>query len=293
MTSLSPAIPPSVPSSPMPPLPLVVAPAIAGRATTSGAPSSPTAPLSARVGSNEVRPAPLSPATRLNHSLTAAGEKRLLEALARRAPAWVTSDGLTIFGLAAQIAAGAFYALASRHPAALLAVIACIAFNWLGDSLDGTLARVRRQGRPRFGFYVDHVVDLLGSAALMIGLALSGFVHPAVAAAMLLGFLLLAAESYLATYTLGRFQLSTGPFGPTELRLLLIAGNLALLHGPWVHLFGHRLLLFDLGGGIAALSMLVTFVVLGARHTAELYRLEPIPEAPVARAAGQAKEPRA
>ena len=98
------------------------------------------------------------------------------------------------------------------RPRALLLVIVCVVLNWLGDSLDGTLARVRQQQRPRYGFYVDHMVDILGSVALMGGLGCSGFLHWQAAIAMLIGFLLLSSESYLATYTLSRFQMSQGMF---------------------------------------------------------------------------------
>jgi len=218
-----------------------------------------------------------SPAHRVNQSLTSSVEKRILEYLAHRAPRWLTSDQLTLLGLAAQIAAGALYALARFNKFTLLLVIACIILNWLGDSLDGTLARVRSQQRPRFGFYVDHIVDCFGAIALMSGLALSGFLHWPVAIAMLVAFLLLSAESYLATYTLSCFQLSTGIFGPTEIRLLLIAGNLALLRSPYSNLFGHRFLLFDVGGIIASACMFGTAIVLTLRHTAQLYREEPLP----------------
>ena len=167
-------------------------------------------------------------ARRVNRSLTAAAEKRALTWMAERAPAWLTSDQLTMLGLIAQIGAGVFYGLARLNKYWLLGVIACIVLNWLGDSLDGTLARVRNQQRPRYGFYVDHMVDVLGATAMMCGLGLSGFVHWPVAIAMLVAFLLLSAESYLATYTLDCFQMSQGIFGPTEIRILLVAGNVAL-----------------------------------------------------------------
>jgi phosphatidylglycerophosphate synthase len=216
-------------------------------------------------------------AARINASLTAGVERRALRWMAERAPRWVTSDGLTILGLAAQIAAGIFYALARYDRRTLLLAIPCLALNWLGDSMDGTLARVRRQQRPRYGFYVDHMVDVCGALALMGGLALSGMVHWPVAAAMLVGFLVLASESYLATYTLGRFELSQGLFGPTELRLLLVAANLALLRSPFVSVFGHRLLLFDLGGTIGAAGMFVIAIAVTVRHTVQLFREEPLP----------------
>ena len=220
--------------------------------------------------------AAFTPALRVNEALTASLEKRALQWMATRAPLWLTSDQLTLLGLSAQIAAGVGYALARTHRFALLMVVLCIALNWLGDSLDGTLARVRCQQRPRYGFYVDHMVDVFGAVALMGGLALSGYLHWETAAAMLIAFLLLSAESYLATYTLSRFELSQGIFGPTEIRILLVIGTLALLRSPYATLFGHRMLLFDLGGAIAAVCMVATAVRLTVSHTAQLYREEPL-----------------
>jgi phosphatidylglycerophosphate synthase len=218
-----------------------------------------------------------SSANRVNRSLTASAEKRALHWMAQRAPSWLTSDQLTALGLGAQIAAGISYALARYDRRALVLVIVCIALNWLGDSMDGTLARVRNQQRPRYGFYVDHIVDIFGASALMCGLGLSGLIHWQTAAAMLVAFLLLAGESYLAAYSLSRFQLSQGCFGPTEIRILLILGNLALLRSPYASVFGRRMLLFDLAGTIAAGIMVAMVVFIAARHTAQLYRQEPLP----------------
>ena len=216
-------------------------------------------------------------ARRVNESLTAAMEKRALQWMAERAPAWVSSDRLTALGLVAQVGAGIFYALVRYHRYALVGVIVCVVLNWLGDSMDGTLARVRRQQRPRYGFYVDHIVDVFGAVALMFGLGCSGLVHWQTAIAMLVAFLVLSSESYLATYTLGCFQLSQGIFGPTEIRILLIIGNVALLRSPYSTVFGHRMLLFDLGGTIAVVCMVVMAAVVTVRHTAQLYREEPLP----------------
>jgi len=215
-------------------------------------------------------------AQRVNRSLTANLEKRALEWMAARAPRWVTSDGLTMLGLGAQIGAGVCYALSRWNRFALVGVMVCVALNWLGDSMDGTLARVRRQQRPCYGFYVDHMVDVVGAVALMCGLGCSGFLHWYTAVAMLIAFLVLSSESYLATYTLGRFQLSQGIFGPTEIRILLILGNLALLRSPYATVLGHRMLLFDLGGAIAAVCMFAMALMITVRHTAQLYRQEPL-----------------
>jgi phosphatidylglycerophosphate synthase len=215
-------------------------------------------------------------ARRVNRSLTASMEKRALVWMAEHAPSWLTSDQLTLLGLLAQIAAGLCYALSRYNRLALLLVIVFIALNWLGDSLDGTLARVRQQQRPRYGFYVDHMVDVFGSVALMVGFACSGFLHWQTALAMLIAFLVLSSESYLATYTLSCFEMSHGFFGPTEIRILLIIGNLALLRSPYTNLFGHRFLLFDIGGVIATAIMLVMAITVTLRHTAALYRQEPL-----------------
>jgi phosphatidylglycerophosphate synthase len=216
-------------------------------------------------------------ASRVNRSLTASIEKRALQWMAARAPKWVSSDQLTLLGLTAQLGAGACYAWSRFNRCALLGVVLCIALNWLGDSLDGTLARVRQQQRPRYGFYVDHMADIVGSVALMFGLGCSGLLHWQTAVAMLVAFLVLSSESYLATYALTRFQLSQGIFGPTEIRILLIVGNLALLRNPYASLFGYKILLFDLGGAIAAVCMFVMAIQITLRHTVELYRQEPLP----------------
>ncbi|HUK87630.1 MAG TPA: CDP-alcohol phosphatidyltransferase family protein [Terriglobales bacterium] len=217
------------------------------------------------------------PAPRIQESLTSGAEKKLLVWLAERLPAQVNSDHLTALGAAAMLLAGASYAVARFDPRALALASLFIALNWLGDSLDGTLARVRNCQRPRYGFYVDHVLDTFGAFFLMGGLALSGYVHPGIALGMLIAFLMLSAEVYLATYTLGSFHMSFWRFGPTEIRLCLIAGNLALLRWPTAHLFGHAFRLFDVGGAVATAGMGAMLVVSAARHIAKLYREEPLP----------------
>jgi phosphatidylglycerophosphate synthase len=201
-------------------------------------------------------------------------EKKVLLWMAERTPAWISSDHLTAIGFAGQLLAGVFYALSRWNKYYLLAVVGCLAVNWLGDSLDGTLARVRRQQRPRYGFYVDHMVDSFGAVAMMGGLALSGYMHPWIAIGLLVAFLLLSIQSYLATYTLGEFHLSFWNFGPTELRLLLAVGNLALLHWPIV-LHGHYRL-FDVGGTIGLVGMTLIIVFFTVKNGYRLYREERI-----------------
>ena len=213
---------------------------------------------------------------RVQESWVAAPEKCALLWLAARTPRWIRPDHLTALGLAAQVGAGACYTLAAWNRHALLGVIVCLALNWLGDSLDGTLARMRQQLRPRYGFYVDHMVDSFGALALMGGLALSGYMHPAIAIGLLVAFLMLSIQSYLATHALGEFRLSFWRFGPTELRILLAVGNLALLWKPQVHFLGGYYRLFDLGGviGLAGMALMVIFFT--AQNTMQLYREERI-----------------
>src|ERR1700720_1449229 len=174
------------------------------------------------------RPRKFENATRLQNSFTAATERKALLWLAARMPSSINSDHLTVLGFAAMFLAGCSYALARWTPWGLLLATVFLALNWLGDSLDGTLARVRNRQRPRYGFYVDHIVDTFAAFFLMGGLALSGYIRPAIAFGLLVAFLMLSIEAYLTTYTLGQFQLSYWKFGPTEIRLLLAAGNVGL-----------------------------------------------------------------
>lgn len=224
------------------------------------------------------RQRPVPDMLRVQESWLALPEKRALLWLAERTPDAIGPDHLTVLGLAAQIGAGLCYSLSAVNRYALLGVIVCLAVNWLGDSLDGTLARVRQGQRPRYGFYVDHMVDSFGALALMGGLALSGYMNPWIALGLLIAFLMLSIQSYLAAHALGEFRISFWRFGPTELRLLLAVGNAVLLWKPMAHLFGHEFRLFDVGGaiGLAAMAAMVVFFTL--QNTARLYREERIPQ---------------
>src|SRR5262249_20199363 len=142
-------------------------------------------------------------ARRIQQSFLANLEKRTLIWLAARTPAWINSDHLTVLGLLSMAGARASYWWSHSNPLGLLLVIVCLALNWLGDSLDGTLARFRDHSRPRYGFYVDHIVDAFSALFLLGGLALSGYMAPAVALGLLIAYLMLSVEVYLASYTLG------------------------------------------------------------------------------------------
>jgi phosphatidylglycerophosphate synthase len=215
-------------------------------------------------------------AKREQESFLAPLEKRCLIWLAHHMPAWVNSDHLTLLGLVALLGAGLSYWWARSSPAGLYAVVVCLALNWLGDSLDGTLARVRNRQRPRYGFYVDHVVDAFGALFLLGGLALSGFMSERIALCLLIAYLMLSIEVYLATYALGTFHISFWKFSPTELRILLAIGSLVLVWRPDAHVRGTDWRLFDVGGVAGIIGMAAMLVIAAARHTRALYNAEKI-----------------
>ena len=211
---------------------------------------------------------------RYHRSLTADAEKRLLIWMALRLPRIINSDHLTLLGFMSSLGVAVAFALTPLWPAAPLLVVPLLALNWLGDSLDGTLARVRKEERPRYGYYVDHVIDVAGMAAIGSGLALSDLMTPVMGPGVALAYVLLAAESFLATHTSGTFRMSFGPFGPTELRIVLAAGAVRAAFDPLIAVGGHEMRLFDVGGAVAVAGMLIVFVVTAARNTRALFRAD-------------------
>ena len=215
---------------------------------------------------------------RENGSILARAEKAALVWMARRLPHWVNSDHLTLLGFAAMLMAGVAYWAAHRNRWALILVVVALFFNWLGDSLDGTLARVRNRLRPRYGFYVDHVLDMVGTFCLLGGLALSGYMNPLLALGMLAAYLTAAAEEFLATHVRQVFHLSFLGFGPTELRIILSIGTIYLLYNQWVHLGSLGVFrLFDVGGTVAIAGLMLKLAVCAIRNTHALYLAERLP----------------
>ena len=225
---------------------------------------------------------------REHRSILAAAEKRLLIYIAERLPRFINSDHLTSLALAGMALAGGAFAAARWDRRALWLVVVALAINWFGDSLDGTLARVRHHERPRYGFYVDHVLDVLSILFIFAGLVLGGHMRAYIGGAFLLAYYLLMIEIALATHAVGTFRISFFKFGPTELRILLAIGTLRLIESPFVSIAGSRYLLFDVGGAVAVAGLVFTFIVSAAANTRRLYRAEPLPRQ--ARAAGS-KDP--
>src|SRR5258706_16204281 len=213
-------------------------------------------------------------AERANTSALSSLEKRALIWLARHMPPFIHSDHLTALGFVSLFCVGLSYWFSRYSPVGLGLVIVFLTLNWFGDSLDGTLARVRNRQRPRYGFYLDHVLDACGSVFVFAGLALSGYMSERVAVGLLVAYFLLSIEIYLATYTVGKFHLSFAAFGPTELRLLLIAGNIALFFKPVSIIFGRQYLMFDVGVTVGIAGMAVALLWSIVRHTVYLYHAE-------------------
>ena len=210
---------------------------------------------------------------RQHTSITAASEKRLLIWMAGRLPRWINSDHLTFTGFAAMAGIGACFWAGGQ---ALALVIPLLILNWFGDSLDGTVARVRRCERPRYGYYVDHVLDAIGFGALFGGLVLGGFMSPAIGLGFLSAYYLLVAEISMATHARGTFRMSFGQVGPTELRILLAVGTLQLMRSAFVTPFGHSFLLFDVGGAVGIAGLLLTFAGSAFSNGMALYKEEPM-----------------
>jgi archaetidylinositol phosphate synthase len=218
--------------------------------------------------------ASFQPAKRSQASFLSALEKRALLWIAQRLPARVNSDHLTILGFVSLLASGALFWYSRVNRAAVPLAIFFLALNWFGDSLDGTVARVRNKQRPRYGFYVDHILDAVGMFFLMSGLALSGFMSPAVAYAFLIAYFLLSIEIYLATYTIGTFHLSHWNFGPTELRILLAIGSAVAVFRPYSIIAGRSFLLFDVGFAVGTVGLVLILAQAVVLHTRALYQLE-------------------
>ena len=205
--------------------------------------------------------------------LLARPETALLRWLARRTPARLVPDHFTALALLAAAGIAAAYALSAGHPALLWAAAGLLVVHWLGDSLDGTLARVRGIERPRYGYYLDHLADAAATAMIGIGLGLSPHLMLASGMALVIAYFALSINTYLETHALGVFSLGYGRLGPTEARVGLIVVNTALALGVAPVVAGLSVL--DVAVLGVAAAMLVALVVRAARNLRSLARLEP------------------
>lgn len=213
--------------------------------------------------------AKIQPPTRIQQNILARGERRVLNWLCARLPAWVTPDQLTLLGFlgAALVAAG--YMLSWIDDEWLGLSLAGYLINWFGDSLDGSLARWRRIERPAYGYFVDHSVDGLAIVLIVGGIGASPYFRLDVALIGAIGYLLLAIHTFLSAKVLGEFRLSYMAGGPTELRLMLMAMTIAMPLVGGATVLGTGFSAFDLFGLVVA-SILVTLFVVQSLATAKL-----------------------
>jgi archaetidylinositol phosphate synthase len=205
-------------------------------------------------------------------------EKRILVWLARQMPSYVNSDHLTLLGFLGILLAGISFGVSSRDKRTLLLVVVGLAINWFGDSLDGTLARVRDRQRPRYGYYTDHVLDLIGTSVLVLGMSLSGFMSPLVGFGFLIAYLMVMAEVFLSNHVQRVFRMSFMGFGPTELRILLAVGVLFLFRNPVVRIAGNGPFhLFDVGAIVAIAGLTAALLTSAFHNIRDLYRQETLP----------------
>jgi archaetidylinositol phosphate synthase len=216
-------------------------------------------------------------ATREPSFLLAKPEKRLLTWIASRVPDRLLPDDFTALGVLAALGVCAAYQLSNDSLDWLWVASALLVVQWLGDSLDGTLARVRKIERPTYGYYLDHLVDAIATAAIGIGLGLSPLMLLSIGTLIVVGYLILSINVYLESFAFGRFSIGYGLIGPTEVRLILIALNTVVALGAGLDfvVVDLRLTVFDvIGLGIAA-AMLVLLIGRAARNLRALAQREP------------------
>lgn len=216
-------------------------------------------------------------AKRDKHFLLARPEQAALQWLAVRVPRWVMPDHLTALGVVAAFGIAATYALSNQDPRWLWAASALLVVHWLGDSLDGTLARVRRSERPRYGYYLDHLVDAGATALIGIGLGLSPHMLLITGLMVVVAYLILSINTYLETQVFGVFKLGYGYLGPTEARLALIGLNAVMAVGVDLRftVAGVGVSALDVAGLAAAAIMLAPLVVRALANLRTLAEREP------------------
>lgn len=222
-----------------------------------------------------------APKERVNRIALARFEQWALPRMARRLPGWMTPDTLTLIGLLAALLIGVSYLLTHYSLAWLWVASLGFVVHWWGDSLDGTLARVRNIRRERYGFFVDHQSDAISAFVIFVALGLSPLMSLPIALFLLVGYYLMMILVSLVTIARDVFKISFGGVGPTEARLLMIAANTAVffLGNPVVSVADYRLTLFSLVGVAGTALLIGYYVVFSLIERARLAELDPPPSA--------------
>lgn len=203
-------------------------------------------------------------AERIQTSLLNAAEKKALVYLAERQPKWMTSDGLTYIGVLGALICAVGYALSTVNIYYMWLANLGLVINWYGDSLDGTLARVRNTQRPKYGFFIDHSLDVVTVSLMIIGAGLSPIFSMVAAMSVLIGYLALSIYTYVTTIVNDQFRLTYGVFGPTEFRLIFVILNIVIMYTSLaslsVEICGCSITVCDLiAYGVAAILAIIWF----------------------------------
>lgn len=219
-------------------------------------------------------------AVRIQTSFLNAAEKKALVWLAHRQPRWMTSDMLTYIGVLGAAVCALGYALSNLSVYWLWLSSLGLVINWYGDSLDGTLARVRQLQRPKYGFFIDHSLDAITVCFMFLGGGLSSIFKMEVAMLMLIGYLVLSVYTYICTIIKDEFLLTYGGgFGPTEMRLVIILLNTVVMYTPWVairfNLYGYEFGVYDIVGFVIAVILFLMWFVQFLKDRREMAERDP------------------
>lgn len=219
-------------------------------------------------------------AERIQTSLLNSAEKKALVWLADRMPAWVTSDMLTYLGVAGAVIYATFCWLANYNVHFFWLASLGLVINWAGDSLDGTLARVRKQQRPKYGFFIDHSLDALTTCLFCMGLGLSPIMHLSISLFIMGGYLCLSIYTFLSTIVMEKFRLTYASLGPTEMRLIIIAVCILYIYFPLndvtLEIGSQSFTPYDCLGSIVAAALFIVYIVSMTVDLRALAKIDPL-----------------
>lgn len=217
---------------------------------------------------------------RLQTSILNGLEKKALIFLANRQPAWVTSDFLTYLGVVAAVLFAFFCWMGNCNVNYLWVASACLVLNWYGDSLDGTLARVRNTQRPKYGFFIDHSLDALTTCLFCIGFGISPVIRLDIAMFILAGYLCMSIYTYLSTIIMSEFRLTYASMGPTEMRILMMAILILYVYNPWpdvyVDIVNVPWTVYDCVGALVACLLFIIYIVSLSKDLKKLAKIDPL-----------------
>lgn len=231
-------------------------------------------------------------AVRIQTSVLNALEKKALVAMAKRTPRWISSDNMTFLGFVGAVVIAIGYILSDRNINFLWLASAGLFINWIGDSMDGTLARVRKEERPVYGFFVDHMMDGINETIMLVGIGLSSLVDFRLAMLVLVFYLLLSIYVYISTYLKAEFRLTFAKMGPTELRLIVLIINTLFIYCPSLREFAldinfrqnlYRLHALDVAAIIIAGLLAIMFIFLFVKDALDYAKQEKIKKEALAR----------